>query len=172
MEFSGLTIMTKNFTYDRTTYYKNITFIKFDDKVYIEVFNCVGFSVILSFDELMKNEYLKTYYELSLKAIGKPNIDKAYYGSDDPNYVPKKYEKTTYMYVDTIYIVEDALTHVQEAKKGNNYKSYNLKKLKGMKVSTHDKIEEFFKKYNDLYGFEQENFEERKVVYTTLVNKL
>ena len=120
----------------------------------------------------MKNEYLKTYYELSRVAIGKPNIDNDYYGSNDPNYVPTKYEKNSEMYVDTIYIVEDDLTHTKVAKKGNTHQSINLKRLKKMSVSTDAKIEEFFSKYNKVYGFEEENFAERKATYTALVNNL
>jgi hypothetical protein len=41
-----------------------------------------------------------------------------------------------------------------------------------MKVSTDKEIEEFFVKYNKNYGFEEENFEERKATYTALVNNL
>ena len=172
MEMSGFLVMTKDFAHKRTTYYKSMLFAKFDDKVYIEVFNYNWFSVILSYSDLMKNEYLKTYYELSLAAIGKPNLDKDYYGSDDPNYVPKKYEKNNSIYVDTIYIVEDDLTHIQVAKKGNTHQTISPKLLKRMKVSTDAKIEEFFLKYNKIYGFEEENFEERKATYTALVNDL
>jgi len=41
-----------------------------------------------------------------------------------------------------------------------------------MKVSTDDKIKEFFENYNKKYGFEEENFEETKAIYTALVSKL
>jgi hypothetical protein len=41
----------------------------------------------------MKHKQLKIYYELSFTAIGKPNIDPNYYGSKNPDYIPKKYEK-------------------------------------------------------------------------------
>lgn len=169
---SGLVVVSKDFALKRTSYYKSMLFIRFEDKVYIEVFNYNWFSVILSYSNLMKNNYLKTYYELSRVAIGKPNLDKDYYGSDDPNYVPKKYEKNNSIYVDTIYIVEDVLTHIQVAKKGNTHQTISTKWLKNMKVSTDAKIEEFFLKYNQIYGFEEENFEEIKATYTALVNEL
>jgi hypothetical protein len=172
MELSGFTIMSKDFKNDRATYFKNLIFIKFDNKVYIEVSNAVSSSVILPFDELMKHEQLKIYYKLSLVAIGKPNIDADYYGSKNPDYVPKKYAKDFDIYIDTIYIVEDALTRKQEAMKGNCYQAINLNKLKNMKVSTDAKIEEFFTNYNNKYAFEEENFEERANIYTTLVNAL
>ena len=173
MELSGFTIMSKDFKNGRATYFKNLIFIKFDNKVYIEVSNSVSLFVILSFDELMKHEQLKIYYKLSLVAIGKPNIDPHYYGSKNPDYVPKKYKLDDYdIYIDTIYIVKDALTGVQEAKKGNCYQAINLKKLKNLEVSTKTKIEEFFTNYNNKYAFEEENFEERATTYTALVNVL
>jgi hypothetical protein len=173
MELSGFTIMSKDFTNGKVTYFKNLIFIKFDNKIYIEVSNSVPLFVILSFDELMKHEQLKIYYKFSLVAIGKPNIDPHYYGSKNLDYVPKKYKLEDYdMYIDTIYIVKDALTGAQEAKKGNCYQAINLKKLKNLEVSTKTKIEEFFTTYNNKYAFEEENFEERATTYTALVNVL
>jgi len=164
--------MSKDFKNGRVTYFKNLIFIKFNNKVYIEVSNAISSSVIIPFDKLMKHEQLKIYYELSLVAIGKPNIDPNYYGSKNPDYIPKKYENDYDIYIDTIYIVKDVLTHKQEAKKGNCYQAINLKKLKNMKVSTDAKIEEFFTNYNIKYAFEEENFEERARVYTALVKVL
>ncbi len=172
MELTDFTIMSKNFKNDRVTYFKSVIFIKFDNKVYIEVSNTGSLFVILPFDELMKHEQLKIYYKLSLVAIGMPNKDPHYFGSENPDYVAKQYEKNYDIYIDTIYIVEDALTHNTEAKKGNCYKSINLEKLKKMKVSTDAKIEEFFNRYNSKYAFEEENFEDRATSYNTLVNAL
>jgi hypothetical protein len=171
MEFSGFTDMSYDFKNKRTTYYKNIIFIKFDNKVYVEVSNYLSYSVILPFDELMKNRYLKMYYELSLTAIGKPNIDKNYYGCDDPDYVPKKNEKPYHsIYIDTVYIVEDDTTKVKDAKKGNTAHTINLTKLKNMGVSSKAVIKMFYEKYNSLYGFEEETFEEREKTYPALVS--
>jgi hypothetical protein len=172
MELSGFTIMSKNFKNGKATYFKSLIFIKFDNKIYIEVSNAPPLFVILSFDELMKHEQLKVYYKLSLVAIGKPNIDPCYYGSKNPDYIPKKYEKDHDIYIDTIYIVKDNLTGTEEAKKGNCYQAINLKKLKNMKVSTKEKIDEFFINYNKKYEFEKENFEKKATVYTALVNVL
>jgi hypothetical protein len=172
MEVSGFLVMTNNFTYNRRTFYKNLIFARFGDKIFVNVFNYVGSSVIMLYSDFVKNECLNTYYELSRAAIGKPNIDKEYYCSNNPDYTPTKYEKENNMFVDTIYIVEDDLTHAKVAKKGNTSQSLNVKKLKKMKVSTDKEIEEFFVNYNKNYGFEEENFEERKATYTALVNNL
>lgn len=172
MELSGFTTMTKNFKNGKPTYFKSLIFIKFDNKVYIEVSCAEPLFVILSFDELMKHEQLKIYYKLSLVAIGKPNNDPRYFGSANPDYIPKKYEKSYDIYIDTIYIVEDALTHNKEAKKGNCFQSINLDKLKKMNVSTKAKIEEFFNRYNSKYALEEENFEDKATAYNTIVNSL
>ena len=95
MELSGFTDMSYDFKYKRTTYFKNMIFIKFDNKVYMEFsgVNSIGVSAIMSYEEFMKNKNFKMYYELSLTAIGKPNLDENYYGSDDPDYIPKRNEK-------------------------------------------------------------------------------
>ena len=47
-------------------------FIKCGDKVYVDAF-MVG-DVVISFDELQKNEYLKHYYDLSLMFSKNKNI--------------------------------------------------------------------------------------------------
>ena len=120
----------------------------------------------------MKHKYLKTYYELSLAAIGKPNIDKDYYGTANPDYVPKKYDICHYMYVDAIYIVKNSLTCIREVKKGNSYQLFNIKKLNVMNVSSPQKIADFKINYASKYGFEEENFEERTTAFNTLVNSL
>jgi hypothetical protein len=172
MQLSGFTTMTKNFKNGKPTYFKSLIFIKFDNKVYIEVSNAGISSVIISFDELMKHEQLKIYYKLSLVAIGKPNNDPRYFGSANPDYVPKKYEINYDMYIDTIYIVKDALTRNLEAKKGNCYISINLQKLKKMNISTDAMKEEFFNKYNSKYALEEENFEDKATAYNTIVNSL
>ena len=69
--------MSYDFKYKRTTYFKNMIFIKFDNKVYMEFsgVNSIGVSAIMSYEEFMKNKKFKLYYELSLTAIGKPNLD-------------------------------------------------------------------------------------------------
>jgi hypothetical protein len=170
MELSGFIEMSKNFKNGMTSQYKEMIFVKFDNKVYIMI-TSVG-DVIMPFEELVKNKYLKTYYELSLTAIGKPNIDKDYYGTENPDYIPKKYQICHYMYVDVIYIVKNTLTCIREAKKGNSYQLFNLKKLNNMNVSSAEKIADFNRNYATKYGFEEETFEDRITTFNTLVNGL
>ena len=169
MELSGFTVMTKDFQHSRISDFKHLLFAKFDNKVYVEVHDYVSISVILPFEELMNHEQMRACYEMSLCAVGKPNIDPAYYGCEDPNYVPKKYEKNNYVYVDTSYIVKDALLGVYEAKKGNTYHSINRKHLMKMKISTDVKKNEFYSNYKSRYAFDEESFEDNASTYKALV---
>jgi hypothetical protein len=120
----------------------------------------------MPFDELMKNKYAKKCYELSRVAIGKPNIDPDYYESDDDDYVPNPNNPVgyKYQYIDTLYIIEDALTNVKVAKKGNTYQTITIEMLESMKVSTEDEIEDFYSRHN----MDVEQFDD----YTALVNNL
>ena len=168
MEFSGFTIIIENYIDNDGNDYKGMLFVKLgQDKVYIDIFGFKPLTVILPFSDLMKNDCLKEYYELSRIAIGKPNIERDYCESDDLNHIPKINKKELSVYADTIYIVEDALTHTRVAKKGNCYYSLNNYIFRNMEVSTKEEIEEFFVNYNKNYGFE-----ERKAVYTALANNL
>lgn len=168
MEFSGFTMIIENHTINYGTDYKGMLFVKLGrDKVYIDVFGYKPLSVILPFSDLMKNDCLKTYYELSRIAIGKPNIERDYCESDDLNHIPIIDKKELSVYADTIYIIEDCLTHTRVAKKGNCYYSLNNHIFRNMEVSTDEEIEEFFVKYNKKYGFD-----EIKETYKALVNNL
>jgi len=92
-----------------------LLFVKLDDdKVIVNASrpgNGMGIDVVMSYDQLMKHKYLKAYYELSLKAIGKPNLDPEYgvLGAKEVDAI------------DAIYIVEDVLTKEKVAKKGESY---------------------------------------------------
>ena len=75
MEFTGVVIKWELQSQDHTikTYMSDYNlFIKCGDKVYVDVFK-VG-DVVISFDELQKNEYLKHYYDLSLMFSKNKNI--------------------------------------------------------------------------------------------------
>ena len=174
MELSVFIYISKDFNFRMTQYYNEIVFVKFGKKVYIEItegdeMNAPAtengmMDIIMPFDELMKNKYLKKYYELSLMAIGKPNIDANYY-NNDMNILKNHY------LIDAIYIVEDAFTKIKVAKKGNIYRHFNLSKLKKMKVDA-DSIEEFNTAYNEKFGVDEETFDELSANYTALINKL
>ena len=73
MEFSGVVIKWELQNHTIKTYMSDYhLFIKCGDKVYVDVF-MVG-EVVISFDELQKNDYLKHYYDLSLMFSKNKNI--------------------------------------------------------------------------------------------------
>lgn len=166
MELSAFTLIGKNFTTGQMTYFYETIFITFENKVCIQESGSAYDAILMPFDELMKNKYAKKCYELSRVAIGKPNIDPDYYESDDDDYVPNPNNPIgyKYQYIDTLYIIEDVLTNVKVAKKGNTYQTINIEMLESMKVSTEDEIEDFYSRHN----MDMEQFDD----YTALVNNL
>jgi hypothetical protein len=178
MELSVFTYWKTSMTdmpYNMSSRFKEIIFIKFDNMVYIEA-TIVGVgggnTINMPYDVLMTHKYLKPYYELSRKAIGKPNIDPKYFSCEDPE---KCQMKTNDMFVDTMYIVEDIMANTIEAKKGNSYQRFDLEKMKDAKVATGAEIMEFNTIFKEKYLYdrdEDEDFDDRIAIYTALVDKL
>jgi hypothetical protein len=175
VEISIFTYISKDLNFRRTAYYNEMIFVNLGkNKVYIEIIEGDELDapinemldILMPFDELMKNKYLKKYYELSRMAIGKPDIDTNYYIKD----VGKL--KNNYHLIDTLYIVEDPLTKTKFAKKGNCVRHFNLAKLKKMTVADAYSIEEFNEEYNIRYGVDDKTFEDVVEKYTALANQL
>jgi len=168
MEFSAFTVMGKNFTTGQKYYFNETIFIKVGNKVCVQDSESAYDAVVMPFDDLMKNKYMKMCYELSRATIGKPNIDPDYYESDDedddaiPN--PNNPIGYKYQYIDTLYIIEDVVTKVKEAKKGNTYQTISEDILERLNISTDAEIECFYNRHN----MDVEQFED----YTALVNKM
>jgi hypothetical protein len=80
--------------------------------------------------------------------------------------------KNNYHLIDTLYIVEDPLTNIKFAKKGNSYRHFNLAKLKKMTVADAYSIEEFNNEYNIRYGVDDKTLDEVVANYTALANQL
>jgi hypothetical protein len=164
--------------YNISSRFKEIIFIKFDDMVYIKatiVGIGSGITINMPYDVLMTHRYLKPYYELSRKAIGKPNLDDNYFGSEDPEMSDTEPNDIYDLYIDTMYIVEDITSNTIEAKKGNSYHSFDLEKMKEANVATGAEIMEFNANFKEKYVYdndEDEDFDERIAIYTALVDKL
>jgi len=173
VELSVFTYISKDINFRRTAYYNEMIFVKLGNKVYIEISEGDEqnapvnemLDILMPFDELMKNKYLKKYYELSRMAIGKQNIDTNYY-RENVNI------KRNYHLIDTLYIVEDPLTKIKFAKKGNSYRHFNLAKLKKITVADAYSIEEFNNEYNIRYGVDDKTLDEVVANYTALANQL
>ena len=112
MQTSVFTYLAKNYYLNTSSSVKVLLFVKLDDnKVIVKASRPgkgMGIDIVMSYDQLMTHKYLKAYYELSLKAIGKPNLDPEYGVLG-----PKEADA-----IDAIYIVEDVLTKEKVAKKG------------------------------------------------------
>ena len=184
MQSSVFTYVTKDYKRNGSTSVKVLLFIKLDDdKVFVKASSPgkgMGIDVVMSYDELMEHKYLKAYYELSLKAIGKPSLNSEYgvlgpKGSDA---------------IDAMYIVEDILTKEKVAIKGEsyhtNYTKYSpdyYEDLSDEDLSDEEESDEEetdiatdaeLAAFNAAYDvkFDESNFEERIAIYKALVNNL
>ena len=189
MQSSVFTYLAKNYYLNTSTSVKVLLFVKLeDDKVIVNASRPgkgMGIDIVMSYDQLMTHKYLKAYYELSLKAIGKPNLDPEYgvLGAKEADAI------------DAIYIVEDVLTKEKIAKKGESYHSisnYSNDNKEGEEdcededcedcededcedkydddVATDAELAEFNTAYDA--KFDETNFDERIATYKALVDKL
>jgi hypothetical protein len=162
-----------------------ILFVKLDDdKVFVKASSPgkgMWIDIVMSYDELMKHKYLKAYYELSLKAIGKPSLDSEY------GVLGPKYDSDA---IDAMYIVEDILTKEKVAIKGESYhanytscysreyyEDLSDEDEEGNDVETTDDAvatDAELATFNTAYDakFDESNFDERIAIYTALVNNL
>jgi hypothetical protein len=173
--------VTKDYKRNGSTSVKVLLFVKLDDeKVFVKASSpgkgmCPGkgmwIDIVMSYDELMKHKYLKAYYELSLKAIGKPSLDSEY------GVLGPKYDSDA---IDAMYIVEDILTKEKVAIKGESY--HTVSDYLNDEDDDEDDDEENIMvasdaelaAFNTAYDakFDESNFDERIAIYTALVNNL
>jgi len=180
MQSSVFTYVTKDYRRNGSTSVKVILFEKIDvDKVFVKASRPgkgMGIDIVMSYDELMKHKYLKAYYELSLKAIGKPCLDSQY------GVLGLKNSDA----IDAMYIVEDILTKEKVAIKGESYHtsySCNSPRYDEDDEDDEDDVEDTddvvatdaeLAAFNTAYDakFDETDFDERIAIYTDLVNKL
>jgi hypothetical protein len=160
--------VTKDYKRNGSTSVKEILFVKLDDdKVFVKASSPgkgMWIDIVMSNDELMKHKYLKAYYELSLKAIGKTSLDSQYgvLGPKDSDAI------------DAMYIVEDILTKEKVAIKGESYHTVSNylddDDEDDIMVATDAELAAFNTAYDA--KFDESNFDERIAIYTALVNNL
>jgi len=127
---------------------KYLIFIKFDNKMYIDIKGLRW--IIMPYDQFIdnKNEDLKKYYELSLKLSENNNyiIEKNCNGKDD-------------WFFNCAYIVNDSETNIQRVEKGNYYCYCNINPfiLKKINVSSEKNIKKYFNKLSILFLSEDNN---------------
>ena len=175
MEFSAFFDLTTNNLGDRVIYLKYFLFIKYDNKIYIEV-KSVGY-IIMPFEELMKNKILKMYYELSLLLVKDKNMFVENISFSDngdriwDDEITKMYKSKRSCFVDCAYI----LNNVVKTDKQYCYYYINPFELidsyygKRMVVDTFSQIASFNYNFKVRLGYEVSGFEKRLINYTNLV---
>ena len=184
VEFTGVFIKSElcfwnNVTncLDRTkqTYFSDYhLFIKYGDKVYIDVFN-VG-DIVISYDELQKNKYFKHYYDLSLLIADNKNtiIKKTKYKNNEPFlYNEDRFWGIDCAFLDGTYKNDKTLDIVYKI--ANNQELYYYKinpyDLENMEYSLQEKMSSFHSKYMDKNN---DNFwgillKETYIIYNNLI---
>lgn len=171
MEFSAFFDKTTNVQGDRVIYLKYLLFIKYKDKIYIDVKN-VGY-IIMPFEELLKNTLLKMYYDLSLLLVKDKNrfVEK----------VSNKGERIWDAEITGIYngkrncFVDCAYFLNNEVKTDKHYCYYEINPCELMWmnrnnrfVSTVSEIEWFNHNFQVRLGYEVISFDKRRINYTNL----
>lgn len=163
MEFSGLF----DITHGRIIYIKYFLFIKFDNYIYIDI-KGVG-DIIMSFEELNKNKFLKIYYELSLLLIENKNVIIEKISNREYNYFDFVYTEKRDWYIDCAYFIENFITNSKEIQKDRYSCYYNINpnNLRNMEVSTETQINKFTKTF---LGYERAYYFQIKIInYTNLI---
>jgi hypothetical protein len=125
-------------------------FIKYGNKVYVDAF-MVG-EVVISFEELQKNEYLKHYYDLSLMFSKNKNI--VFQKPKYTNVEPYIYREDRFWGFDSAYIdapYKDrtkSLEHTHNVVDNNDcyYYKINPYDLENMEYSSQEVLDDFHKK--------------------------
>ena len=166
-EFTGVfdRIVNNDLTY--LCYYH--LFIKYDDKVYIEVKD-VG-EIVISFAELLQNKYLKYYYDLSLLLTNNKDIvsQDLKYSSEYNDY--QLYEEPRFWSIDTASIENDILFNQLKviSYDDNCYYKINPYDLVNMEYTSPEDLNNFIIIYMMKYDFKNNMFENMWVNYYNLV---
>ena len=167
VEFTGVfdRIVNNDLTY--ICYYH--LFIKYDEKVYIEVKD-VG-EIVISFAELQQNMYLKYYYDLSLMLTNDKNlvVQDLKYSSEYNDY--QLYEEPRFLSIDTASIENDILFNKLKVISYDNNCYYNINPydLVNMEYTSQEDLNIFRTIYMMKYEFENNMFENIWTNYYNLV---
>lgn len=167
-EFTGVVDILK--------YHEYHLFIKYGDKVYMDV-RGVG-EIVISFDELQKNEQWKYYYDLSLMLTYDKDlvVQELKYSSEYSDY--SLYDDVRYWSIDTAFIVSDLLNdtgHKVLAKHGDRlfhekvaYYKINPYDLEKMEYTSQEELEVFRMNYMSCVT----DFEAKSIAYNNLVQQV
>jgi hypothetical protein len=152
MDFTGVVIKWELQNHTIKTYMSDYhLFIKYGDKVYVDVY-MVG-DVVISFEELQKNDYLKHYYDLSLMFSKNKNIvfQKPKYSNVEPYiYREDRFWGFDSLYIDAPYhdIMTNSLKHTHNVVDNDDCYYYKIDPydLENMEYSSQEVLDDFHKK--------------------------
>lgn len=184
IEFTGVFVrselcpwnnITNNLDRTKQSYlYDYHLFIKYGEKVYADFFN-VG-EIVISYDELQKNQYLKHYYDLSHMIADNKNtiIKRTKYKNEEPFlYNEDRFWGIDCAFLDGSYKNDETLDIVYKI--ANNQELYYYKinpyDLENMEYSLQEKAVSFHSKYMDKKSdnFWGILFKETYIIYNNLI---
>ena len=176
MEFSGVFDISVNVNHDRITihepiiFLKYFMFIKFENNIYIDI-KYVG-SIIMPFEELMKNKLLKMYYELSLLLVENKNeiIEQTGYSDNDAK-ITNIYVGRRHWCIDCAYFYENIATNIKEVQKKQYYCYYDINpyEMFEVDVSTKASIERFNYNFKVRLGYLYPSYDKIVISYMNRV---
>jgi len=158
----------ETFTECVSSMYDYHIFIKYSDKIYMDVKN-VG-DIVITFTELQQNKYWKHYYDLSLMLTNDKHfvVQDLEYNSDYSD--PHIYEGKRYWSCNTAYIEGGCDTKTKKIVE-NEYNCYyriNTYDLEKMNYSSQKDLIIFKNRYNQRYEVRSKLFEKRSIYYNNL----
>jgi hypothetical protein len=158
----------ETFTECVSSMYDYHIFIKYGDKIYMDVKN-VG-EIVITFAELQQNKFWKHYYNLSLMLSNDKHlvVQDLEYNSDF--YDPNIYEGKRYWSCNTAYIDGECDTKTKKIVE-NEYNCYyriNPYDLENMKYSSQKDLTVFKNIYNQRYEVRAKLFEKRSIYYSNI----
>jgi hypothetical protein len=158
----------ETFTECVSSMYDYHIFIKYSDKIYMDVKN-VG-DIVITFAELQQNKYWKHYYDLSLMLTNNKHfvVQDLEYNSDYSD--PHIYEGKRYWSCNTAYIEGGCDTKTKKIVE-NEYNCYyriNPYDLEKMNYSSQKDLIIFKNRYNQRYEVRSKLFEKRSIYYNKL----
>jgi hypothetical protein len=146
-------------------------FIRYGDKVYIEVKN-IG-EIVISFDELQKNRYLKYYYDLSHMLTNNKNliIQDLKYNTNYNDHTHRIYNEQRFWSIDTAFIELSMYTKTNKVFNNENicYYKINPYDLENMEYTSNDDLNTFKSIYMTRCAFRNNVFDKVCVINNNLV---
>lgn len=145
-------------------------FIKYGDKVYIEVKN-IG-EIIISFAELQNNKYLKYYYDLSHMLTNNKNlvIQDLHYNINYNDHTHRIYNEQRFWSIDTAFIELNINTKINKVINNENvcYYKINPYNLENMEYTSHDDLSTFESTYMSRCAFRNDVFDKVCIINNNL----